>query len=69
MQVPQFMMPPHPSPSIPQFAPRTAHVTAVHGGFSQLLGLLGSAPQSWPAGQETPHWMMPPHPSLAGPQS
>ena len=51
VQVPQSRVPPQPSPSMPQWTPSASHVTGVQDGFAQLLGFMGSAPQSIPAAQ------------------
>jgi hypothetical protein len=71
VQVPQSIVPPHPSPIGPQFAPIEAHVIAVHpppseNGLPQTFGFV--APQISDVETQLPHSTMPPQPSATGPQ-
>ncbi len=69
VQSPQLMIPPQPSPTLPQLAPREAHVAGVHVATPPQTFGLPLPPQTSPAVVQVPHVRMPPQPSPAEPQS
>src|SRR5262249_39055563 len=66
--MPQSMVPPQPSPIVPQYWPPPG---AVHVPFVQLAGwqtLARPPPPHTPPSAQAPHWSVPPHPSPIVPQ-